>query len=310
MRALAIAREAWRNILSGTTRTLTFALVLGAVTVTLLCADQFAIRQIVDDANHFRASGASTLTLAAERKIDGAACESLNSLDGVTAAGAMRNVEPGIRASALPSSPIALTEVTAGFPRILTNEPVPGAGAILSSEAADTLGLSRGDTLETTHGATTVAGTFEYPDDGRRRGLGYAALVVTSSDDVFDECWVDAWPTMPNLAAVLLTTLTPSGPTDETKPVLGQLNAPRHRLRRWQATERSNLAIRGSGNLRGECGHRSSRDPAETHGTRVEPAQRGSSERSCGHGRHRNDELGRAGPLCVHRGCRRVRRNR
>ncbi|WP_345761109.1 hypothetical protein [Diaminobutyricibacter sp. McL0608] len=225
MRTRAVAREAWRNIRSGTTRTLTFTIASGAVVVSLLCADQLAIRQIVHDANEFRAAGASTLTLTADGGIDGARCEALNSLDGVTAAGAVRSREPWLRPAALPNSPVNLKEVTQGFPRLLTGESMQGAGIVLEAEAAETLRLKAGDTLETTSGATTVAGTFEYPDDGRRRGFGYTALIVTTDADPFDECWTDVWPAMPNLAAILLTTLRPGASEKETKPVLGQLNS-------------------------------------------------------------------------------------
>lgn len=225
MRFAALAREVLRNILTGTARVTVFGVALALVSSGLALADLASVRALEQQARAFQDAGASIITLVAPGRIDGRVCESLATLDGVRAAGAIRESKEQVRALALPGAPLQTKDVTVGFPALLTRNDPTGAGVVLVRNAADQLGLAPGDTLHTSSGEVRVAGVFDYPDDGRRTGLGYAALLPTVDAKPFDECWVDAWPAVPALPALIMTTVTPStGARDEEAPALGQLN--------------------------------------------------------------------------------------
>lgn len=226
MNSRAILREAWRNLTSGTTRALTMLIALGLITLTLQLADLSAVRQIVQDAAEYQRVGASVLTLTAPQKINGRACEALNGLPGVRAAGALREASNDVRLTTLPQSPVPLKETTPSFSKLLRAESSEIGGYILSSQVTEPLGLTTGDLLQTTQGETHVSGRFDYPDDGRKTGLGYSALVVGQGNEPFDECWLDIWPQNREFQGLLLTTLIPvSSNSTPDRPVLGQLNS-------------------------------------------------------------------------------------
>jgi hypothetical protein len=209
----AILRETWRDIVTGTARTATFALVFGFLVLAVVAADQAQVRRLVDEASEYREAGASILTLTAEGRIQGTACEDLATVPGVRAAGALAQEEEGLRVSTLPQSPMTLYSVTPGFPDVLGAE-TDGNGIVLSADAATSAGRAAGQSLPTTEGTTRVAGSYPYPPDGRRVGFGYAALDVTSSERLFDECWVDAWPLDDRLQPLLLTAVQPRADAD------------------------------------------------------------------------------------------------
>lgn len=223
MRISAILREVGRNIASGTARVVTFALLLGALSAGLTMADLTAVRALTDAAARYTASGASVATLTATGRIDGLACEALATIPGVRAAGALRSTEHGITPAALPSSAIPVMEVTPGFPRVVHASHTADTGVVISQQVRDALALEAGHPIVTTTGTAAVAGTYAYPDDGRRAGYGYAALVPVPADDAFDECWVDIWPTSQQTPVLLQTTLR-SASIDAELPALSQLN--------------------------------------------------------------------------------------
>lgn len=223
MRLDAILREATRNVLSGTSRTIILTVLLTTIVVGLIFAELTTTRAITAEAERYRAAGASIVTLVAADQIDGVACEALSQLSDVRASGALRSREEGITAAALPSSSIPVMEISGGFTALLSADVVPDPGIILSDQAVEVLGVRAGDTLVTRSGNVVVAGTYEYPEDGRRSGLGYAALVQVPTQNRFDECWVDVWPTSPEVPTLMRTVLFPSE-DESTKPVLSQLN--------------------------------------------------------------------------------------
>jgi len=224
MTLAAIWREVWRDVVSGTSRTLTFALILAAVVLGLGATDIVTVRALTAAAERFQAAGASIITLDAPGRIDPAACSALASVSGVRAAGAIRAGTESLTPLALPSSTIPVIEVTPSLPEVLRTQ-IGSAGVILSEQAAQTLTVRPGSELQTSETTATVAGVYGYPEDGRRPGLGFAALVPTTDGEAFDECWVDIWPTSPQTPALLQTTLLPD---DETaagqNPTLTQLN--------------------------------------------------------------------------------------
>ncbi len=220
-------REAWRNIATGTTRTITLALLLSAASIGLAAADLLTVNGLAEEAEDFQRSGASIITLTAVGGIDGVTCEAMGHLPGVSAAGAIRATETGVVASALPSSTIPLMETSPGFAQVLRAERGPVPGLILSDQVSEALDLGIGDSLTTPTGRVPVGGTFDYPDDGRRAGYGYAVLApVHANQGAFDECWVDAWPISGQIPALLRMTLIPTGDGAQP-PVLSQLNTSR-----------------------------------------------------------------------------------
>lgn len=213
MRAAAILREAWRDIVTGTTRTATFALAFGVIVAGAAAADQLTVRRLVDEAGQYRASGASIVTITAEGRVRGEACEALGHLPGVRAAGALRQEDDGLRLAALPQSPLTLYTVTPHLPDVLWAAS-DGNGLVLSADAAAASGRRAGDAVITAEGTSRVAGVYDYPADGRRVGFGYAALDVSAGPELYDECWVDAWPLDERIDALLLTVAQPSADAD------------------------------------------------------------------------------------------------
>lgn len=213
MRAAAILREAWRDIVTGTTRIATFALAFGVLVTGVAAADQLTVRRLVDEADQYRASGASIVTITAEGRVRGEACEALGRLPGVRAAGALRQEDDGLRLSALPQSPLTLYTVTPHLPDVLSAAS-DGNGLVLSANAASAAGRGAGDPVDTAEGASRIAGVYDYPEDGRRVGFGYAALDVSTTSELYDECWVDAWPLHERIDALLLTAVQPGADAD------------------------------------------------------------------------------------------------
>lgn len=210
--------EAARNLLSGTTHALRHAVALGVVLAALATAEVLAVDAILSRAAAYRDSGGSVLTLEAVGQVDGSACDALGDAPGVRAAGALRAEPEPLVASALPRGPVAAYAVTGGLLDVLQAERTAEPGVVLSRTAADGLGVDVGAPLATTTGTTAVHGVFDWPDDGRRSGFGYAALVPTRATGTYDQCWVDAWPAPPNLPTLVRTVLLRS--TDGTAPVV------------------------------------------------------------------------------------------
>jgi hypothetical protein len=70
-----------------------------------------------------------------------------------------------------------------------------------------------------------VSGIFEWPDDGRRPGLGYAALIPEPPIQPFDECWAEAWPENGALQGLLPTALVPAHADRSTPAEFASVNA-------------------------------------------------------------------------------------
>ncbi|MDO5535701.1 MAG: ABC transporter permease [Propionibacteriaceae bacterium] len=218
-------REAWLNVISGTTRAVTLGVV--ALTLMLLAGalDLQAIRSIDQRAHAFQTQGAATLVIDAQGAVDGPLCTALAGQPGVRAAGALRRVEDTTYAAA-PQRSLPVYEVTPQFPAVVDPQlPLsPPAGVVLSEEAAAEVGLSAGDTLHTAMGSARISGVYRYPEDGRRRGFGYALLVPVRAEGAFDSCWVEQWPRTENLDRLIRGVLVPGSSRQDVQPAVGQLN--------------------------------------------------------------------------------------
>jgi len=227
----SVFSEAWRNLVSGTSRALWFALALAIFGGGLGIADVATTGALISQANDYKASGAAITTLVAQGRIDGRKCALLSDIPGVTASGAMRSAN-NVKLLALPASPVPTKEVTAGFPQLLgfsLNTASPGI--FISQEVAEDFDITPatiqpGTKIDTDQGPAAVAGVFDYPADGRRPGLGYALLVPATSDAAFDECWIASWPQSAEVRTLIRLSLTPdeAGSTNE-QPLVTQLNS-------------------------------------------------------------------------------------
>lgn len=236
MHSREVISEAWRNLWTGVTHALVlaaaFALGIGGLVA-------FDVRAIVD-ANAFldrwRDSGASVMVLDAPGAVDGAACEALQQVDGITAAGAGRITST--EQLPLPTLPLAApvyAEVTPGFARLVatsasgartahaaTADSLAAGGLLLSDSLAETVDRGPGTRLATDLGDALVAGAYATPDDGRSSRLGYAALAQVPAQGRFDFCWAEVWPPDPFLTNLLYSVVSPTQP--DAEPKTGQLN--------------------------------------------------------------------------------------
>ena len=207
MRGTSLWREVGRNLATGTTRAVTFGICLAVIVGALCTAELGTIRDILNSEREYRASGADITILTATGRIDGRACEQLATAHGITAAGAIRDTQTRLSPTVLPDAPIPISEISPGFRQLVGAR--PRAGIDLGPEAQHALSARPGSQLATTMGAVTVAGSYAYPDDGRRAGLSYAALVPSLSQVPFDECWVRQWPQSDDVNSLLLLSMIP-----------------------------------------------------------------------------------------------------
>lgn len=226
MRPVSIITEALLNLRSGTTRGGVFGLVLCVVLVALAAVEVTSVAALQSEGRRYRTSGAATIVYVADGRIDGSACESLAEVAGVRAAGALRAADK-VTVDRLPGSRIPAFAVS---PRFGGFESLggahPAAGVLVSAEVASTLGSRPGDALTLREGSTVVGGVYDYADDGRTPGLGYAILMPTSDARAFDQCWVEVWPQSATVERLLPTTVrSGDGEANSRPPQLQQLNA-------------------------------------------------------------------------------------
>lgn len=225
MRFREVRREAGRNLSSGASRAVLLMLLVAAGSATLAALDTAEMTGVIRAAEDFRARGASITILVAEDSIDGRACDALGRLDGVRAAGALAERETPLRVASIPQNPLTYFESSPGFATMLpaaTGGTEPGL--LMPIAVVETLGLTLGDPIQTADGPTTLGGTYEYPDDGRTTGMGYAAIAPIAPDSKFDECWIDAFPVSQATTDLLYTAIAADSNLPDTGPQLSQHN--------------------------------------------------------------------------------------
>lgn len=216
--------EAMRNISSGTSRALSLTLLLSLFTGVLIGTDITLSKHVLEAAKTFRESGSSVIILNSAGRIDGDKCDQLALLPGVHAAGSIRLNEIQLRPAATPNAPVVGYEISTGFLNLMNLPPDAQGGLALSRDASETLAVGTGDQLVLESNAAKVHGVYDWQDDGRRGGFGYAALLPAVSDIGFDECWVDAWPAPNNLDQHLYNAQIPSVDVPKDRPTVSQLN--------------------------------------------------------------------------------------
>ncbi len=198
-----------------------FVIVAGGLAVF----DVKAVNEILMGYRLFANSGSTITIITAASSIDGEACDQLSSAPRIRAAGAVSEAAP-ITFSSLPSSPVPTKEVSLGFKDLLAskmNTIIPGV--YVSQELSDTLALALGDRVNTTQGQLDVEAVYQYPEDGRIPGLGYAVLVPVISNDNrrFDSCWIDSRNPADDTSSLLWTAVD-IDKTNGENPQISQLN--------------------------------------------------------------------------------------
>lgn len=212
MRLRSVLSEALRNIGAGVSHAM---LMFAAVLLRLHCSAD--TRPSMWWGSKPRRCNASTPipTLTPSSGVDGAACDRLaNAGGGVmsTLAGAMRAGQQ-IVPLATPGKDISSYGVTPGMIRMIAGSAKSDvSGVWVSTDVSKDFGLTKGSVIQTEQGTMSVAGVFDWPNDGRDTRFAYAFLVpVSASNGTFDECWVRQWPQSGQTGDLLYSTLVASG---------------------------------------------------------------------------------------------------
>lgn len=201
-----------------------WALIVLVIGVSAAGVEILQLKRLYDSAEKYVNAGASINVLAAAGRINPQACEALNQIDGIRAAGAIKETGTSITLTTLPSAPIPEAEITPHFPQLLHADTSDTPGVIIADQVYEYTLSEPGQYLHTTAGKIPVNGIYSYPDDGRLSGYGYMMLSLTRDGTHYDECWADIWPESPEKTALLYTALEPDGGNERQTPMLTQLN--------------------------------------------------------------------------------------
>jgi hypothetical protein len=224
----SILSEAWRNLLSGTTRALTLAAALALAAVGACLLDGFAVIALQQRSAAWTSSGAAIRAIAVEQGISARSCSALARVQAadastpIAAAGALA-AGPSVTFSATPSSSLPTFLVTPGMAAVLGLPATGPSGVWISDQLAGTLGAVAGDVLQTAAGDLRIAAVFPWPNDGRDQRIAYAVLVPNATTEQFDECWAMV-PTSNDAATQLLRTAAQVNTYTAVAAPIGQLN--------------------------------------------------------------------------------------
>ncbi len=227
MRSREIVREAARNVVAGVGGGPWLTLALVVVTALSAVVPQLALLDAHERALSFRDSGAATLIVHSPGQIDGRQCEAFLSIPNVVAAGAVSEEAEGITLSVLPRTTVRYFVGSPQFADDLGADR-DGSGVLLAADVADALGSRAGRSVLIDGEQAAVAGTYRYPDDGRRAGLGFAVVGERPAGvSLFDECWLTIWPQTPDVQtlAQLAVVQLANGSAAGLSPGLSQLNS-------------------------------------------------------------------------------------
>jgi len=220
-----ILSEAWRNFLSGATHGLSWVVAFTVLMTVLAASDVISQIQIVDRTNEFRTVGGSIQVLHLDKGISGARCDAIQHTLNARAGGALRKAQD-FSVSTMPNTNVTAWESTAGLIPLIAptaQSAERATGVWFSTDQAELLGLRTGDSFGTTdRGYGVVGGVYEYPDDGRKRDLGFASVAIVPPTGVFDQCWLEIWPHDDDSEALLLTTVLPAADVNSLE--MSQLN--------------------------------------------------------------------------------------
>lgn len=227
MRLRSIFSEAHRNLSLGVSRALIFMLILLSASTLLGGYDATTVIGLQNQAV------ARVSTLADARDIlggtvDAVACDRLSEdQTAVRESGALRS-DDSLTPLPTPRQQVPVYQVTDGMIRLIADSQHDAAirsdasGAWVSRELADLFGLEKGSILATDRGTVSIAGVYQWPNDGRDTRFAFAFLIPSSaSDGTYQECWAEQWPYDDQLDGLLYTVLVadPAGSSAGVMPV-------------------------------------------------------------------------------------------
>lgn len=227
MRLGSIISETLRNIASGTAHALAMFLAVLFAGTLLGGYEAMSVMGLETEAA-VRIRAFADVKTVVGGNVDGLACDRLSDHgDPSFISGAMRS-GPQVVPLATKGIELSSYEVTAGMIRLITAEDpqeVPdSSGVWVSSDVSHDFGLVKGSRMQTNHGTVTVAGVFDWPNDGRDMRFAYAMIApAASSGGVFQECWAKQWPQSDQMDELLLSTAT-KNPKSEMRPGVTALN--------------------------------------------------------------------------------------
>lgn len=245
--------EAWRNCRTGTASAITLMFTVLVLTLALGSSDALAVASLDSQMRQYVSRGGAVTILEAPGRVDPVLCANLATHPGVKNTGVLKKHDSSQLLN-LPGRTIPTYNYSGNLLHILKKQPVESrTGVAISQEAAELLQV-RSTTpdgparfIRTNRGNSAVVNIYDYPDDGRMRGLGYALLIPTPALGTFDQCWVEQWPASHDVQRAIRAVTSPHVPPrsdDKTTvfPWNGSLGEPpdteqlfRGRVTRWAA---------------------------------------------------------------------------
>lgn len=222
--ATSLLSEVWRNVASGTSRTLLLATVTALLVVALGAIENSTVSGLDSKARSFVQSGASTYIISSANNVDGTACERLAQSELIDRAGALRQSR-SVHIDSLPDAPAQVYEVSPKFLSFLKVSSSPRPGVLISQGLAhDVLPKTlSGSYASRQVSPLSVVGVYRWPDDGRSSDLQYAVVAPLPTTAVYDQCWIrSADPAQKPLDLLQATLIRPPDDPSEAVPV--QLN--------------------------------------------------------------------------------------
>lgn len=215
MRPRALAREAWRDMTSGTAWIGVWSLVVALLLGGGIALDLRVIALEASAAQDYQRAMASVHVVESPGAIDASACRALARLEGVSGAFAIRKAERSLTPAAMPSSSLQTWEYSGEARGVLDLGSVgaDSAGVVLAEQVGEALGLRAGDELALAEGdSARVQGVYRWDEnDGRRSGYAYSALVPVPAQGAFDACWVRLWPLNLAVDSLMRIAVIPTG---------------------------------------------------------------------------------------------------
>ncbi|MDF2917188.1 hypothetical protein [Microbacterium sp. NPDC086615] len=230
MRLADAVGEALRNLRTGAAGGGILALILVVASTMLLLADIASIGALQERALSVRNHAGDVRVLIAKDAVDPRACAALESLDGVTDAGAIWTLG-SVQLIALPRVNVPVFEVSSGVARMLHLPSSRPGGVYLSDDLAARWSAREESILATTTGPVMVRGTFRFPDDGRDPRFTNAVIVIGDNSARSSECWFSVWPATSSVDPLAYGAVAAVGQTDAApqvaplNPTVGQLFA-------------------------------------------------------------------------------------
>lgn len=219
MKRKSLFFEASQNIKSGTSRAVTWCLVLLVVMAGGLLADAHTVRQIYVDQRGFVAAGGATTIVENKDGIDGERCVALNEVSGVRGAYAAKTpVDDTTQLRTLPGTRIHVREVAGDYLATLGGVGDASYGIGLPSAYGQKLGLATvGTHLPLEGGGTEVAAVFDAPNDKRDERYSNTFFMSGPANQLFDECVFTVWPVNSDVQALAYTALVNGADLNDVK---------------------------------------------------------------------------------------------